>query len=118
MPGCKGLDRYGGDKAIAPSVDGLDTVLTLPTIAQDFADHHHALRQNARTDPALGPQALQEFLFGDYAVAMCEEIGQEIQGVRLQRTQKTRAAEFIAVRIERIGLKRVYHRNAPPWAHG
>jgi hypothetical protein len=88
-------------------VDGLDTVLAPPTVAQGFANHHHALRQNARTDPALGPQVLQELLFGDHAVAMREEIGQKIQGVRLQRAQDTRTAEFIAVRIKRIRLKSI-----------
>jgi hypothetical protein len=86
-------------------MDGLDTVLALPTVAKGFADHHHALRQNALTDPTLGPQVLQELLFGDHAVAMREEIGQKIQGVRLQRAQDTRTAEFIAVRIKRIRLK-------------
>jgi hypothetical protein len=49
------VDRYRGDEAIAAPVDGLDIALALPTIAKGFADHHYALRQNALTDPALGP---------------------------------------------------------------
>jgi hypothetical protein len=112
------VDRHRGDEAIAPPVDGLDTVLVPPTIAKGFADHHHALRQNALTHTALGPQVLQEFLFGDHAVAMCQEIGQDIQGVRLQGTQGIPVAEFVTFRIKRIRLKDVDHRNVPPWAHG
>jgi hypothetical protein len=83
MVGARGVGNHRGDEAIASPVDGLDTVLAPSTVAQGFADHHQALRQSTFTDPALGPQMLQEFLFGHHAVPMRKEIGQNIQGVRL-----------------------------------
>jgi hypothetical protein len=44
---------------------------------------------------------------------MLKEIREDVDGVRLQRTHRPGATEFIPVGIERTHPKRVDHREAP-----
>ena len=88
-------------------------MLILSTVANGLADRHHPLRENTFADKATGPQLLEKFALGDDAVAMLQEIREDIDGVRLQRTHHPGAPEFIPVGIERIRPKGVDHRDAP-----
>ena len=108
-----GVDGNLAGEAIAATADRLDALLRVSAVANGLADRHHPLRENPFTDKAARPQLLEQFALGDEAVAMLEEIGEDIDGVRLQRTHRPRAPEFVAVGIERTRPKRVDHRDAP-----
>jgi hypothetical protein len=71
-------DGNGRGEPIATPVERLDAVLAAAIVADGLANRHQALRQNALTDEAVGPQVLQELLLGDDALAMLEEVGEDI----------------------------------------
>ena len=64
-----------------------------------------------------GPQLLEQFALGDDAIAMLQEIREDVDGVRLQRTHRPSAPQFIPVSIERIRPKSVDHRRTLPSNH-
>jgi hypothetical protein len=63
------------------------------------------------TDKPLGPDVLQEFLAGDNAVAMLEEIAQDGKDLRLQGTRGPGVAQFVELGIEGVVIEQVQHRH-------
>ena len=61
------------------------------------------------TDELVGPEAFEQFLFGDHSGAVLEQIGQDIEHLRFEFTEFPRMTEFIALRIECIVAKDVDH---------
>src|SRR3984893_15643950 len=98
-------------------MDRFDALLRLATIANRLADRHDPLRENPFGDKSPGPPLLEQFALGDDAIAMLQEIREDVDGVRLQRTHRPGAPQFIPVSIERIRPKRVDHRRTLPSHH-
>jgi len=92
-------------------MDRLDALLSLTTVANRLADRHDPLRENPFADKSAGPQLLEQFALGDDPIAMLQEIREDVDGVRLQRTHHPGAPQLIPVSIERIRPKRVDHRR-------
>ena len=67
-------------------MDRLDALLRLATVANRLADRHDPLRENTFAHKSAGPQLLEQFALGDDAIAMLQEIREDVDGVRLQRT--------------------------------
>jgi hypothetical protein len=109
-----GVNCHRGNKTVAAAMEGLDTVLDPSAIANGLTHHHQPLRQDPRTDVALGPQVLEEFLLCDHPVAVLEEVDEQIQGLRLELAQGPGATQFVALEIKRIVPKGVDHPPAPP----
>jgi hypothetical protein len=57
----------------------------------------------------LRPEVLQEFLAGEHAVAMNDEIGQHVEHFRAKLDQSARAAQFTPLRVERLVTKEIPH---------
>jgi hypothetical protein len=55
MPGCKGLDRYGGDEAIAPPVDGFNHTLGTTIITHSLTGFRNTIGERCVADEWLGP---------------------------------------------------------------
>jgi hypothetical protein len=98
-------------------MDRLNALLRLATVANCLADRHDPLRENPFADKSAGPQLLEKFALGDDAIAMLQEIREDVDGVRLQRTHRPGAPQFIPVSIERIRPKSVDHRRTLPSNH-
>src|SRR6202049_4978964 len=105
------MDRHLSGKAIAATMDRLDALLRLATVANRLAARQDPLGENTFGDKSAGPHLLEKFALGDDAPGMLQEIREDVDGVRLQRTHRPGAPQFIPVSIERIRPERVDHRG-------
>ena len=103
----------GSDKAIAAPMHRLDEKLLAAAVAQGAPHRPEPLRQGAFTDYLVGPELFQEFVFGDHAVAMLQEVDEHIEALALQGAKGVAAAEFAALRIELVIAKDIDHAIAP-----
>ena len=70
-----------------------------------------------RHDAAL-PDGGDEVVLADHALAMLDQVDQEIEHLRLERNQIAAAPEFAPVRVEGISLKEICQISSPPGRAG
>jgi len=87
--------------------------LRLPAIPNGLADLHHPVVEWGLTDEALRPDVFQEFLTGDDAVAMLDEIAQNRKGLRLQGAWDPGVAQFVELGIKCEVIEQVQHHPPP-----
>ena len=87
----------------------LDEPLRLSRVSDRLACLHDAGVQRRLANELLRPQVLEEFLPGDNAVAMGDEISQDVEHLRAELDQRASAAQFTAARVERIVTKEIPH---------
>jgi hypothetical protein len=90
-------------------VQRLNEPLRLPFIPDRLASLHDTRTQRRLTDELLGPRVLKELLPEDNAVAMGDEVEQDVEHLRAEFDQHAHAAPFTAVRVERIVTKEILH---------
>src|SRR5262249_42666432 len=73
--------------------------------------------QRRSTDKLLGPQVLKQLLLGDHAVTLGDEVAQDVEDLGAELDERARAAQFTAVRIERIGPKKILHGTCSSACH-
>jgi hypothetical protein len=83
--------------------------LRLSCVTDRLARLHDAGVQRRLADELLGPQGIEKLLPGDGAVAMGDEVAQDVEHLRAELDQCARAAQFPAARVERIVTKQMPH---------
>ena len=66
-----------------------------------FADFGEAPGQGEFADERVRPEPLEEFVFGDHAVAMLNQVDEHLKPFGRDRNHLARAVQFIAFLIER-----------------
>src|SRR5262249_44582060 len=105
--------RHRGHEAIAPTVPRLDHALRLPRVSNCPAGLLNTRLQRRLANELLGPQVLEEILLGDNAVAMGDEVVQDVEDLRAERNTPASAAQFTAAYIQRIVTKEILHGACP-----
>jgi len=100
---------HSGHEAIAPTVQCLDDPLRLPRVSDRAAGLLNARLQRRLADELLGPEMLEEILLGDKAVAVRDEVAQDVEYLRAQVDTPSSTAQFTAARIERIITEKIPH---------
>jgi hypothetical protein len=100
---------HGGHKAIAATAYRLDELGCMPCIADGSACHPNAALQRIIADKLPRPQALEQLLLGDYAVAMLHKIGKHVEYLGFQMDELPRSAQFVELCVERILPKGTDH---------
>src|SRR5262249_59375424 len=73
--------------------------------------------QRRITDKLLGPQVIEELLLGDHAVTLGDEVAQDVEDLGAELDERARAAQFTAVRVERIVPKKILHGTCSSACH-
>jgi hypothetical protein len=90
----------------------LDEALCAATVAQSTPHRPEPLREGALTDTLVGPELVQEFVFGDDALAMLHEVDEHVEALALQGAEDAAVAEFVTLRIELVTIKGIEHAAA------
>src|SRR5580704_15061199 len=91
------MERHLSGKAIAATMDRLDALLRLATLANRLADRHDPLRENPFADKSAGPQLLEKLALGDDAIAMLQEIREDVDGGSSGHTVPARRSSYRSV---------------------
>jgi hypothetical protein len=85
-----------------------------PAISNGFAHRHDATSYGGLADKPCRPELLQEFFFGDHAVAVLNQVGEDIEHLRLKLDRLTGIAQLVALQVEFIVvIKGVDHHPLP-----
>src|SRR5262245_66254211 len=109
---CAGVDGDGRHEAIALPVNGLDDVLSVAMIPDRPAGRKDASCHRAFLDVYARPQALEQLLFGDQAVAVLHQMEQDPIGLALQADQHAAVPKFSALPVEDAAAEDVDHATA------
>jgi hypothetical protein len=105
-----GLFLHWRNETIPPPTGRGDIPWRLGTVLQGMAGGSNTAAQGIVRDELVRPQALEELIAGDDAVAMRQEIGQDIKDLRSQRDESPASTQFIALGVEAIVAKDIAHR--------
>ena len=103
----------GCHKAISPSTNRLDHPLPLPIVSDGAARGHDAVVKGGITDKLGRPQVFEEFVLGDNAVTMLDEVRQQIEHLGLELEECASAAQLVEPRVEFVLVEGVDHRTRP-----
>jgi hypothetical protein len=97
------------DKAKPLARQRAEEALPLAVVADSVAHRVDLAAEGGFRHDAAGPYRGEEVILADHALAILNEIEQEIEGLRLGGDQRRPAPQFPAVRIEQILFKSVDH---------
>ena len=97
----------GADKAEAFARDGADQALLLAAVADRLARGIDAAGQRRIRDDAAPPDRGDQVVLADDAVAILDQVDQQIEHLRLERDQLAAAPQFAPILIEGITLKEI-----------
>src|SRR5262249_5482195 len=101
--------RDCSDETIAASMVRLDNCLLGPVIVHGLAGGHDAAGERGLADDLPRPEFLQQFVFGDYAVAMMQEVNEDIEDLGLNADRLVCIAQLIQARVELKAREAVDH---------
>jgi hypothetical protein len=88
---------------------GLDNLLLTAIIPHRFARRHDAPHQRRLTDHLPGPQLIEQFVFGDKAVAVVEQVDQDIKDLGLNLDRRACPTQVIELVIKGALPKVIEH---------
>jgi hypothetical protein len=97
---------------VSQQSSGFLQVDRIEALSEPAVDLHPA-GQRRLTNEAARPQRLEQFFFTDQAVAVLEQIGQEIEYLRLELDRPPAGAQLTALQLEFIVVKAVDHQPLP-----
>jgi hypothetical protein len=106
-----GLLLHWRDETISTPTDSRDIPRRLGRILQGATSRPNTAAQGVVSDELVRPQALEQLVAGDDTVAMCQEVGEDIEDLRSQRHKCPGSAQFILLGVETIIAKDVAHRS-------
>jgi hypothetical protein len=106
-----GLLLHRRDKTIPTPTDSRDISRRLGTVLKDTACCPNTAAQGIVSDELVRPQALEQLIAGDNAVAMRQKIDEDIEDLRPQRHECPSATQFIPLGVKAIVAKDVAHRS-------
>src|SRR5581483_6878392 len=93
------LDRVR-DEAEAAAPDGRDRALPGAGVADRSARRLDGVAERVVTDVLAGPEGVEELVAPDDAMAEPDEVGEEVEDLRLDRERAAAAQELAAARVE------------------
>src|SRR5262245_15600578 len=109
---CAGVDRDGRHEAIALPVNGLDDVLSVAIIPDRPAGSEDASCHRAFLDVHARPQALEQLLLGDQAVAVLHQMEKHPIDLPLQADHHVAVPKFSTLGVEDAATEDVDHATA------
>ena len=106
-------DLDGGDKAIAAAAERFDEALLPSAVPSGLAGGCHVLVHGGVADALRRPEVLNQFILGDDAITMRNEVGEHIENLRPKWTGLPAVTEFVQVRVQCIITKDIDH-GPPP----
>jgi hypothetical protein len=106
-----GLLPHWGDETVSTPTDSGDIPWRLGRVLQGAACGPNTAAQGVVRDELVRPQALEQLVAGDDAVAMQHEIGEDIEDLRSERDEFASATQFIPLGVETIVAKEVAHHH-------
>ena len=101
------------NEAISPTVKGLDAALHLPIVAHGPAHGHQTRVQAPIANELMRPELLKQLVFRDHAMAMAQEVDQDLKDLGPHLDLFAAAPEFIALCVEEIVTEDVAHSRSP-----
>ena len=77
--------RHLADEAEPPPDERPDQALTLPVVADGPARRRDAAAERRVGDEAVAPDAVEQLVLGDDAVAVLDQVGEDVEDLRLER---------------------------------
>ena len=99
--------------AVAVAVPGLDHALAAPAITHGLAGFGQTGVKRGVADELFRPQVVAQLLSGDDAVAVDEEIGEQVEHFGAERDRGPGAAQLILQGIQGLVAEYVAHRPPP-----
>ncbi len=97
-----GLGTQRSDELIAAAPDGADVALGFAVVAQSAAHRFDAAGQRGLADESAAPHRVEQFLFGHAAFVVAQQLGQDVEHLRLHADHVLATLEFIACRVEGV----------------
>jgi hypothetical protein len=97
------------DKAKSLARKRADQTLPLAVVADSVADRVDLAAERGFRNDSAAPNGGHQVILADDALAILNEIQQEIEGLRLGGNERSPAPQFPAVRIEQILFEGVDH---------
>src|SRR2546430_2199769 len=107
----RALFFYLADKAKPLARKRADQNLPLAVVADGVANRVDLAAEGGFRNDTAAPYGRHEVILADNALAILNEIEQQIEGLRLGGDESSPAPQFPAVRIEQILFKSVDHSN-------
>ena len=79
---------------------GPDHELRFPAVSHCLARFLQPRCQRGFGDEAISPELVEQFLLGDHPIAICREIGEYIEDLRLDRYRASGLPELVNPRVE------------------
>src|SRR3954454_8929399 len=109
----RALFLHIADKAKPLARKRTDQNLPLAVIADGATNRVDLAAEGGFRDDSAAPDRGHQVILADDALAIMNEIEQEIEGLRLRGDQRSTTPQFPAVCIKQILFERVYHSNPP-----
>ena len=90
----------GADELVAAAADGADVALGFPVVAQRPASRLDPACQRRLADEAPTPHGVEQLLLCDETVAIADELGQDVEHLRLDVDIVTVTAQFVALGVK------------------
>jgi hypothetical protein len=103
---------HGGDKTIASAMKRLYEALVPPTIANGPACRRQPTGDSGLADKPAGPELCEDLFLGYKPVAVLDEIGEDIEHLRLELDELACIAQLVASDVQLIFLEGIDHRPA------
>src|SRR5262245_13743649 len=103
------LDGY--DKAIAAAAERFDDALLPSAVPNGLAGGCHMLMHSGVADALRGPEVLDQFILGDDAITMRNEVGEHIENLGPKWAGSPTVTEFVQVCPVHSHQR---HRSRPP----
>ena len=105
--------RYRSDETIATAVLSLDELLFSTTVTNGFARLGHTLRECCLADNNSLPQVLDQFISGNQAITVTDQVREEIKDFGLNLQHVSGAAKLAALIVECELIEEVNHGLTP-----
>ena len=102
-------DLDGCDKAIAAAAERFDDALLPSAVPSGLAGGCHVLVHGGIADALRRPEVLNQFILGDDAITMRNEVGEHIENLRPKWAGLPAVTEFVQVRVQCIVTKDIDH---------
>ena len=110
-PGPRRRDLDGCDKAIAAAAECFDDALLPSAVPNGLAGGCHMLMHGGIADALRWPEVLNQFILGDDAITMRNEVGEHIENLGPKWAGLPAVTEFVQARVQCIVTK---YRSWPP----